>query len=328
MVNYGISDPAYNEKRKIKKTANCIGGAFLIGWGATFLLSFVTTFVSIISSLFSFDFIDVLNSDIYMWIMQIVFSAFVFTVPFVIMTIPMNTRVSAVCEFSKPKKGYTLPLVLIGCGVLMISNILGSAVTSIFNGIGFSDSQSALSSDPQNGWIYPVLSLLGGAALPALVEEFALRGIVLGSFRKFGNGFAIIASAAMFGLMHATFSQIPFAFVLGLCFGYITVKTESIWPAMLLHFINNAFSFSLDSVSGYLSQNTYNIVQAFYFIVMLLATFLGIVLLKGRDLSLKNDDNTSVFTTGQKLRAAAATPCMIISFIYIGMEMLLIQLVA
>ena len=74
------------------------------------------------------------------------------------------------------------------------------------------------------------------AIVPAVFEEFAFRGVVLNKLRKFGDSYAIIMSAVLFGLMHGNLSQIPFAFILGLVIGFIAVKTNSIIPGILIHF--------------------------------------------------------------------------------------------
>ena len=46
----------------------------------------------------------------------------------------------------------------------------------------------------------------------------------------------------MFGLMHSNFEQIPFAFLVGIVLGFITVKSGSIWLAVLVHGFNNFIS--------------------------------------------------------------------------------------
>ena len=61
-----------------------------------------------------------------------------------------------------------------------------------------------------------MLTFIAIAVVPPLVEEFACRGLILGSLQKFGNGFAIVCSAILFGLMHGNFRQIPFAFLIGI----------------------------------------------------------------------------------------------------------------
>lgn len=306
----------YFEKKQIKRTANRIGGAFIIGIVATTAMLFALG-----------DFptrVLGLDANLANWLEQILYSALYFTVPFIIMTVPLNTRVSVLCSFSRPKKGYTFPLLLVGFGVSMLANILTEPVIAFFESFGITDPGVSLETGLKRGWIYPLLSVIGGALLPALVEEFALRGIVLGAFRKFGNGFAIVASALLFGIMHGTISQIPFAFMLGLYLGYMTVKTSSIWPAVILHFLNNAFSFLLDSFSDIIGSAAMVYVNYLYFIVMMLLFFVGIMLLKDKDISIK-PGNTGFSSTARKIGWAASTPTVIILVVYIVLQIAILQ---
>lgn len=91
-----------------------------------------------------------------------------------------------------------------------------------------------------------LLNVVSTAVLPALIEEMIFRGYILGSFRPHGDGLAVVLSAALFAVFHGNVLQIPFAFILGLVMGYLTVQTDSIWPAVVLHFTNNLMSVLLN----------------------------------------------------------------------------------
>lgn len=60
--------------------------------------------------------------------------------------------------------------------------------------------------------------------------------------RKYGNGFAVLSISIVFGLLHGNVIQFVFAFLVGLILGYITVKTDSVVPAILVHALNNGMS--------------------------------------------------------------------------------------
>ncbi len=90
------------------------------------------------------------------------------------------------------------------------------------------------------------LNILSTAVLPALIEEMIFRGYILNTLRLHGDGLAVVLSAVLFALFHGNVLQIPFAFILGLVMGYLTVQTDSIWPAVLLHFSNNLMSVLLN----------------------------------------------------------------------------------
>lgn len=75
--------------------------------------------------------------------------------------------------------------------------------------------------------------------LAPLVEEVLFRGAVLGCLRKYGDWFAIIMSALMFGLYHGNVGQFVFASLIGVILGYLRVRTGSLLPGILLHLLNN-----------------------------------------------------------------------------------------
>ncbi|MFO7887126.1 MAG: type II CAAX endopeptidase family protein [Eubacteriales bacterium] len=81
------------------------------------------------------------------------------------------------------------------------------------------------------------------AVIPAVVEELFFRGVILYSMIKRTNVvFAIIISSLLFSFMHFSLIKVFPTFLLGGIFAYVVYKTNSIIPAMVLHFINNSMS--------------------------------------------------------------------------------------
>lgn len=92
--------------------------------------------------------------------------------------------------------------------------------------------------------------LLIGLA-PAICEELAFRGFILGGLRRIGHKWIAIAiAAALFGIAHGLLQQSLSAFVVGVVIGYVAVKTNSIWPAMVFHLVHNSLMVVLAHVSG------------------------------------------------------------------------------
>jgi ABC-2 type transport system permease protein/sodium transport system permease protein len=91
----------------------------------------------------------------------------------------------------------------------------------------------------------PVLLILSLAVIPALVEEFFFRGLLLTSLKhRFGNWTAVLASAIVFGMFHiiGAFGAervIP-STVLGLVLGAMRLRSGSLFPGMLLHAFHNS----------------------------------------------------------------------------------------
>ena len=72
----------------------------------------------------------------------------------------------------------------------------------------------------------------------------AFRGFIFsGLIRTYRTGTAIVLSAFLFGFLHvllSLFQQLFGATLLGLVLGLIAVRSRSLWPGVLFHFINNA----------------------------------------------------------------------------------------
>jgi sodium transport system permease protein len=90
---------------------------------------------------------------------------------------------------------------------------------------------------------WQVLALL--ALLPAICEELAFRGFILSGLRRMKDpAMAVLVSSLFFGIAHPVLQQSLTAFVVGLVIGYISIKTRSILPCMLFHFLHNALLLS------------------------------------------------------------------------------------
>ena len=76
----------------------------------------------------------------------------------------------------------------------------------------------------------------------AIFEELFCRGFLLDALKPYGNGFAIIVTGFLFGIMHGNFQQFFYTFVLGMVLAYITVQTGSILAATILHAMFNSLA--------------------------------------------------------------------------------------
>jgi sodium transport system permease protein len=94
------------------------------------------------------------------------------------------------------------------------------------------------------------------AAVPAICEELAFRGFILtGLEHGHRTRSAILLSALLFGFMHvllSLFQQLFNATLLGIVLGLLAVRSRSILPGIVFHFINNA----LGVVMGTLTANS------------------------------------------------------------------------
>jgi len=89
--------------------------------------------------------------------------------------------------------------------------------------------------------LFTPLGVLYIVIIGPIFEELIFRGAALETLRRFGDNFAIIISALIFGFYHMTIMQIPFCFVLGLLLGYVAVRW-SLRAAIVLHIVTNGIS--------------------------------------------------------------------------------------
>lgn len=75
--------------------------------------------------------------------------------------------------------------------------------------------------------------------LAPILEELFFRGIVCKKLLAVGEGYAIVISAALFGLFHGNFFQLFYAFALGCFFAFIYVKTGKLINSILYHMAIN-----------------------------------------------------------------------------------------
>ena len=89
-----------------------------------------------------------------------------------------------------------------------------------------------------------VLGVLSITILGPLLEEFLFRGFIQKRLVQIGVKplYAILASSALFGVIHMNLAQIPFAFAIGLIFGWLYYRTGSLLPGIIGHIINNSLA--------------------------------------------------------------------------------------
>lgn len=92
-----------------------------------------------------------------------------------------------------------------------------------------------------------MLAVLAGVlviGLAPLAEEFFFRGFVFQALRRsWGVWLAVPASGMIFGAVHfAPEKFLPLA-ILGAALAWVFHKTRSLWPAIIMHALNNTLAF-------------------------------------------------------------------------------------
>ena len=89
-----------------------------------------------------------------------------------------------------------------------------------------------------------IFGILSITIMAPLVEELLFRGAIQGYMLRKGMKpiTAILIASAIFGIVHMNPIQIPFAFAIGMIFGWLYYRTGSVVPGIIGHFINNSIA--------------------------------------------------------------------------------------
>jgi membrane protease YdiL (CAAX protease family) len=124
------------------------------------------------------------------------------------------------------------------------------------------------------------------AIIPGIFEEIAFRGIILTILMtKYKHQTSIIICSLLFGLAHSvnillgqdimiTLAQLGFAFFLGILFAYIVLKTNSLLPTILIHYL-------LDAIGPFFVYPLFELENEPVFILGAMIIGLGIIPLLG-----------------------------------------------
>lgn len=170
------------------------------------------------------------------------------SVPFFILFFVSKRDKSELISAEKPKPHTFLPVILMGIGCIPALQYIAGYFDRLLSLIKMDTYEPILEAafSPVTDSDALIVQFICTALLASIFEEFAFRGVILQILRRYGNIFAIICSAFVFGLIHGNTYQIPFAFLFGLVLGAAAVYTGSLWAPILLHFVNNTVAFGLN----------------------------------------------------------------------------------
>lgn len=220
-------------------------------------------------------------------------------------------------SYRKPKDATkTLLLILVGFGGSIVANYVTSVLRAFAEAFGIYSSYSAIE-DPSNTMDI-ILMFFATAIVPPLIEEFGARGLMMHSLKKYGNGFAILGSAFVFGVLHGNAVQIPFAFICALFIGYAVIATDSLWTGIIIHALVNSMSCVSSVLMYYFDEHTANL---YFYISSTVGFVAGVIALiiylkkyKGEGI-LKDNGEISELSLKERFGKFVSSPLMIIGII-------------
>ena len=263
------------EKRAVRRCANAVGGVLL----AYLLLSnvFPNLIVGLLSLLFpqmrgfylpdaAYELITLGTTIISLFVPFLIYAMCI--------RIPMRTAI----PLKAPEFSIVLPAVFICIGASMVASFGSGILQTMLSWLGIY-APGNLGNMPTSTGSATLLYLLNATLLPAFLEEFVFRGILMQSLRRFGDGFAVVISAVIFAAAHGNLMVFPIAFVVGMCIGYFVIRTGSLWTGIIVHLLYNSMSVGLNQLYSVISPTAINIVDSAVVIVELLLALASLIYL-------------------------------------------------
>lgn len=165
--------------------------------------------------------------------------------------------------------------------LMWIGNITGTIITNLLSFTIQNDIANPIQNliNSTDLWLNLILiSLIG-----PIFEEIIFRKILIDRTIKYGPLTSILVSAIIFGLIHGNLNQFCYTVLVGGFFAYVYIKTGQIKYSIGLHIILNMLGSVLSMIvnnSAVNLSNAFNTtdlaILVFYFILILIALFVGI----------------------------------------------------
>lgn len=122
----------------------------------------------------------------------------------------------------------TAPAIAVVLSLSLLTSSIVTAVTGATNNVQLGNSL--------------ILAIIYHALAPALLEEMLFRYLPMRLLANHSKRVTVFVSALFFALIHHSFFSMPYAFVAGVIFMVLDLMCESIWPSVIIHFLNNTLS--------------------------------------------------------------------------------------
>lgn len=214
--------------------------------------------------------------------------------------------------FEKPKAKGLMPLAIVsGLGFCMVANIITNALNSFVTSFGVELSSPELAMP--DGALGVVVSFCRIVVVAAFVEEIAFRGYIMQNLRKFGDGFAVAMAALVFALMHCNLIQAPFALIVGFALGYLSIKTGTLWTAVIIHALNNSFSLVVSYLSGSVEEKLLNYSVSLLIYLLIFAGIFSFIAFVRKANSIPSFKTRTALSAPSKVFTYLTTPTMLIA---------------
>lgn len=158
---------------------------------------------------------------------------------------------------TEEKKTMKIRHLIVACiicyAMAMLFSLIGNFVTGIIGNLKGSEVENVLQSAV--GSIGLVPNFIYFVICAPIFEELVFRKALISRISGYGDRIAVLLSAFLFAIFHGNLLQAGYAFILGIFFGYVFVKTGKIIYSIIMHmfvnFVGTFVSTLLTKLTGY-----------------------------------------------------------------------------
>lgn len=317
-VPYGEEQFKKNqEKENDKKSLKQMGTRFGVAVILYVVLSFAFSFLIMLLSEYFPRLNLIYDSELANYAYAAVGSILYIGIPFAFVYLALkNKKLTGILPFGTTyNRKAAIYLTMIAIPLMVLSSIIVNAISLMFQaliGIEFTSGLEDLTMTGVSGFFMGVISM---AVVPAIIEEFAIRGVVMQPLRRYGDTFAIVASAFVFSIMHGNMAQIPYTVVGGIYLGYLTIATGSIWPSIIVHFVNNMYSVIIMSVDSNFGESASGVVAIAMIGLFIVSGVFGGIKFSSMNYKTKLEKGVNTLKVGGKISALFGNIPMIIAIV-------------
>lgn len=204
-------------------------------------------------------------------------------------------------SFRLGASGVLLMLVVTAIGRIgnyFLAYLMGLAnIDSVYYDYIYTDNRTAM-----------LFFFIGQFIITPILMEILFRGLILQTFRQFGDLFAILITSVINCLCYYDIAQIGYIFCASVVVGLFTIRTGSIYTAFAMRISGRVLTFVMTYISFHLGYIEGKIFET----IVCLAIFAGSIIVYSRLISkgewnfnIRNDD--SHMTLGEKIKTSVTS---------------------
>jgi uncharacterized protein len=134
--------------------------------------------------------------------------------------------------------------------VIYLAAFAYTGVLSLFGDFDATEEQGLVPDEWDSSRAAPFIAFfLAVTVLAPVIEELTYRGLGISFVAPYGTVLAILVTGVLFGLTHGLLIGLPVLAFFGAIVGWLRVRTDSVYPGMLLHGTFNGVAL-IAAVSG------------------------------------------------------------------------------